>query len=62
MTADPTLQAFRALNVHISKALDQAQLAYEFSPDSYTFCCLNACLAAEMALDVLSDSLSTSED
>ena len=41
---------------------DQAQLAYEFSPDSYTFCCLNACLAAEMALDVLSDSLSTSED
>jgi hypothetical protein len=62
MTADPTLQAFRALRVHVSKALDQAQLAYEFSPGSYTFGCLNACLAAEMALDVLSDSLSTSED
>ena len=62
MTADPTLQAFRALRVHVSKALDQAKLAYELSPGSYTFGCLNACLAVEIVLDVLRDSLSTSED
>ncbi len=62
MTADPSLQAFRALRVHVSEALDQAKLAYKFSPGSYTFRCLNACLAAEVALDVLSDSLSASGD
>jgi hypothetical protein len=61
MTADRSLQAFRALRVHVSKALEGAELAYEFSPGSYTFGCLNACLAAEVALDVLSYSLSTSE-
>jgi hypothetical protein len=61
MTADPTLQSFRALRVHISKALDQAKLAYEFSPSSYAFSCLNACVAAEMAFELLSDSLSASE-
>jgi hypothetical protein len=62
MTADRSLQAFRALRVHVNKALDQAKLAYEFSPGSYTFGCLNGCLAAEVALDVLSYSLSTSEE
>ena len=57
MTADPTLQAYRALCVHVSQALDQAKLAYEFSPNSYSYGALSACLAAEQALGVLCANL-----
>jgi hypothetical protein len=39
------------------KAIDQAKLAYEFSPGSYTHGVLSACLAAEQALAVLRASL-----
>jgi hypothetical protein len=39
------------------KAITEATLAYEFSPNSYTHSCLSACLAVESALAVLSDVL-----
>jgi hypothetical protein len=62
MTADPALQAFRALRIHISKALDQAKLAYDFVPNSFTYSSLSACLAAEQSLTVLADALAVSDE
>jgi hypothetical protein len=53
MTADPILRAFRILHGRISEAVDQAKLAYQLSPNSYTFGSLSACLAAQDALAVL---------
>jgi hypothetical protein len=57
MTADPTLQSFRALHIHIGRALDEAHQAYAFAPNSYSYRALSACLAAEQALDVLRAAL-----
>ena len=57
MTADPALRAFRALRIHVSKALDHAKIGYEFSPNSYSYGALSACLAAEQALNVLREAL-----
>ena len=39
------------------KAISEAKLAYGFVPNSYTYSCLSACLAVELALAVLSDAL-----
>jgi hypothetical protein len=61
MTADPALRTFRDLRRILRGAVDQAKLGYEFSPNSYSYGALNACLAAEQALSVLSDALSEEE-
>jgi hypothetical protein len=53
----PTLRAFRNLKENIRKAIAEAKAAYAFAPNSYTYSCLGACLAAEVALGVLLESL-----
>jgi hypothetical protein len=62
MTASPALRTFRDLRRVLGEAVDQAKLAYEFSPNSYSYGALSACLAAEAALGVLADSLSVLEE
>jgi hypothetical protein len=63
MSAEPTVtKAARRAQADIQTAVEQARLAYEFvMPNSYTFSCLSACMAAERALAVLSDALSEEE-
>jgi len=39
------------------KAIAEATAAYEFVPSSFAYSCLSACLAADMALDVLREAL-----
>jgi hypothetical protein len=58
MTASPALRTFRDLRRILRSAVDQARLGYEFSPNSYSYGSLSACLAAEQALAVLHDDLS----
>jgi hypothetical protein len=58
MTVGPGLRAFRDLRRILGDAVDRAKLGYEFSPNSYSFGALSACLAAEKAVDVLRDHLS----
>jgi len=60
MTARPALRTFRDLRRILGGAVDQAKLAYAFSPNSYS--ALSACLAAEVALDALSDALAEDRD
>ena len=40
------------------RAIAEAKAAYAFVPNSFTYSCLSACLAAEQALAVLADGLS----
>jgi len=42
---------------YLGQAVAESKLAYRFSPSSYSYSCLNACLAAEQALEVLRDTL-----
>jgi hypothetical protein len=42
---------------YLRQAVAESKLAYRFSPSSYSYSCLNACLAAEQALEVLRDTL-----
>jgi hypothetical protein len=58
----PALRPLRNLRERNREALDQARLAYEFVPGSYTYGCLSACLAAEAALAVLFDALAEDRD
>ena len=41
----------------IERATAEAHLAYQSSPNSYTYSCLHACLAAEQAVAVLREAL-----
>jgi hypothetical protein len=59
MTAGPAIQTFRDLRRILRKAVDQAKVGYEFSPNSYSYGALSGCLAAEAALDVLRGALET---
>jgi hypothetical protein len=61
MTANPALRTLRELRRILREAVDQAKLGHAFSPNSYSYRAMSACLAAEVALDALSDSLSISE-
>ena len=45
------------LAAYLREANAEAKLAYEFSPSSYSYSCLNACLAAEQALEALRAAL-----
>jgi hypothetical protein len=58
MTVSPALRAFRDLRRIIRSTVDQAKLGYEFSPNSYSFGALSACLVAEKAVEVLRDHMS----
>jgi hypothetical protein len=51
-------RALTALNNRIHEAVRQTRLAYEYCPNSYTYQSLNACLAAENALEVIRTDLS----
>ena len=51
-----TLRALRGLSEALREAVAESKLAYRFSPSSYSYSCLNACLAAEQALEVLRDT------
>jgi hypothetical protein len=58
MSAEPTtVKAAERARVELNKAVEQATLAYEFVPNSYTYGALQACLAAEHALEVLRSAL-----
>ena len=41
------------LAIYLHEAIAEAKLAYAYSPSSYSYSCLNACLAAEQALEAL---------
>lgn len=58
----PAMGALRDLAAHLRAAVDQAKLGYEFSPNSYSYGALSACLVAEAALAVLSDALAEDRD
>jgi hypothetical protein len=51
------LRAVRGLDVALREAVAESRLAYEFSSNSYSFAAMNACIAAERALEVLRDAL-----
>jgi hypothetical protein len=51
-------RAVVSLDNAISEAVRQSQLAYEFSPNSYTHGSLSACLRAENAMGVIRAYLS----
>ena len=57
MSSSPQ-RALASLDKAIGEAVRQSRLAYEFVPDSYTYGSLNACLAAQNALDVIRAHLS----
>jgi hypothetical protein len=57
MTANPTLRAYRNLRRILQGAVGHAKLGYDFSPNSYSYGALSACLAAEQTLDVLREAL-----
>jgi hypothetical protein len=61
MTASAALRTIRDMRRILGGAVDQAKLGYEFSPNSFSYGALSACLAAEQALAVLSDALSEEE-
>jgi hypothetical protein len=62
VTVGPTAaKAVARAEAENRKAIDQAKLAYEFVPGSYTYGALSACLAAEQALAVLRASLERME-
>jgi hypothetical protein len=61
MSSSPQ-RALASLDNAIREAVWQSQLAYKFSPNSYTYGSPSACLAAENALDVIRAYLSEDMD
>jgi hypothetical protein len=58
MTDEPiTARAAARAATELTKAISDAREAYEFVPNSYTYACLSACLAADAALEVLRANL-----
>jgi len=55
-------RALASLDNGLREAARQSRLAYEFSPNSYTYGSLSACLAAENALGVIRAHLSEDMD
>jgi hypothetical protein len=55
--ASHTLRCFRKLEAILGEATAESRLAYEFAANSYTFAAMNACIAAEQALEVLREAL-----
>jgi hypothetical protein len=52
-----TLRTFRSVSAAMCEAVAETKLAYEFSPNSYSFSAMGACRAAERALDLLEEAL-----
>jgi hypothetical protein len=52
-----TLRALRGLEATLREAIAESKLAYGFNPNSYSFGCMNACNAAEQALENLRAAL-----
>jgi hypothetical protein len=58
VTAGPTAaKAAARAQAENQAAIAAAKTAYEFVPNSFTYGCLSACLAAEQALRVLQEAL-----
>jgi hypothetical protein len=55
--ASYTLRSFRKAEAALREAVAESKLAYEFGANSYTFSAMNACIAAELALEALRDAL-----
>jgi hypothetical protein len=49
----PPSRILAAARTATEQAVAEAQLAYEFGPNAYSYSCLHACLAAEQAVAVL---------
>ena len=60
--ASPTLRCFRKLEAALREAITESKLAYEFNACSYAFAAMNACIAAERALEVLREALEAEVD
>jgi hypothetical protein len=58
MTASAALRTYRDLRRILQRAIEQAKLAYQFNPGTYTYSAMSACMAAEQALEVLRDHMS----
>jgi hypothetical protein len=48
------------LTAYLREAVAESKLAYRFRPNSYSFAAMNACIAADQALEVLIESLEAS--
>jgi len=55
--ASHILRSFRNLDAAIREAVAESKLAYGLRASTYTFSAMNACIAAERALEVLRDAL-----
>jgi hypothetical protein len=53
----PTLRAFQRTALTVRNAVSESKLAYELSPNAYSYSCMIACLAAERALEALRATL-----
>jgi hypothetical protein len=62
MIASPINRASSRVEAELREAVRQAGLAYEFSPGSYTYGCLGACLAAQEAFEVLISHIKSSNE
>jgi hypothetical protein len=51
------LRCFRKLETAIREAVVESKLAYEFNANSYSFSAMDACIAAERALENLREAL-----
>jgi hypothetical protein len=60
--ASPTLRSLRKLEAVIREAIAETKLAYDFSANSYTFSAMNACIAAERALENLRAALAEGDE
>jgi hypothetical protein len=62
VTAGPTAaKAAARAQAENQTAIAAAKTAYEFVPNSFTYGCLSACLAAEQALRVLQEALGSTQ-
>jgi hypothetical protein len=50
------------VGAEIERAVGEARAAYEFVPNSFTYSCLHACVAAVQALEVLREALEAEGD
>ena len=55
--ASHILRSFRKLDATVREAVAESKLAYGLGASTYTFSAMNACIAAERALEVLRDAL-----
>jgi hypothetical protein len=57
-----TLRAFRSVSAAVREAAAETRLAYKFNANCYSFSAMDACMAAERALDLLEEALEDSFD